>query len=110
MFSRLLIHEANIVSPTTTGYDEYGNFETTQTTVASGVACRLVPKAGSEDTNQRETTTERATLFLDAGAPIDARSLVEIDGDTWKVTAPPMTCYDGVGAHHIEAELERVTL
>ena len=111
MFTTLLIQTATIEKRTATGFDIYGNEQTSFS--GSGdeqvnVRCRIYEKTGSEDTDERETITRTAVGFFEPTADIGPYDRVSIDGTIWEVRGNPRVLLDTRTEHHIEVILEEI--
>lgn len=80
--------------------NQSGSFATTTTYMG-----RLEQRSGAERVLAGDTQQAEWMLILPAGAVIDGRDRVEVDGVTFEVVGPPVRHKTPRGEHHVEASL-----
>ncbi len=110
MFTTLLIDTVNVTRPTVISYDDYGNSVVSYSTIYSAIKCRIVETTGIEDTDNRNSTVRKAKGFFDSDYTLTVLDRIVFGADTYEVFAPPITYKDSTSTHHIEVDLELVTV
>ena len=105
---RLLVHSATWLVAGT-GTDPYGNTtpDWDRATSAS-LRCRVDPRPGSETDDEQRDALVATALLLCNETRVAGRDRLVVGSVTWEVDGPPRVVPDGVGAHHLEADLRQV--
>ena len=108
-FAALLIHTVLIYNPEDDDdlTDRYGN---TITSDGEGVStpARVAPLGANEtDDLSRDTRSTSLKVFLPKTADVDALSLIEWEGNRYRVTGEPNVIDGRSSPHHIELNMER---
>ncbi len=102
---------------TSSSSDGWGQPETSWSTIATGVKCRLSFGRGGRGTGREEVVPVQAAessgiVFLPAGTDVDEDDRIVITGgQTWDVIGYPKAAINGVGAtNHLRANVRRVVV
>lgn len=106
-FDRLLSSQA-IVLRLTGSIDTYGNVERAYATLPDTIKVRLDINASSENTDDREATTQTGVVYTRAN-DIEPFDLLVIDNATWEITGVPIPRFSPVSLHHYEIPVRRRT-
>jgi hypothetical protein len=109
-FRSLLISTATVTRETEDGFDDYGNVVKEWDEIYAAMPCRLDERQGSETIENRNTVERVGTLFAEGSYVLSALDRIEIDGDTWEVTGPPVPRQNSVSVHHLEVPVRRVVV
>lgn len=114
MFTELLIHEVTIWDPVEDPLDPdtelYGDVKLIYAPGETVVArVQQGAKGGNEDADEniagRDQRLTDSRVFLPPGTNITALSKLEWQGKMYRVDGEPNIVDDGVGPHHVEANL-----
>ena len=112
-----LIHSCTILRETITGEDKLGNADTSESTAATGVACRLVEKSKRiwSDEKQESMVLTVYKLLVGPGTNLQARDVISNvvleDGTTvsGRFEVVSLLARRGRSLKHNSADLERVS-
>jgi hypothetical protein len=89
--------------------DRYGNVEREYETHASNVMVRVDPTAPGEVEGSSNSTSIRARIFT-RYYDIKSADILEVNGENWQVTGPPVERRTAALSHHFEIDAKLVTV
>lgn len=104
-YSSLLIHSVDVYTHIDGAADRYGN-PTDDWSAPVTYSARVEQMGTDETLINRDTRHINYTLFLEGSAVIGSLDKVVWEALTLRVVGTPEMLSDGIGDHHIEAELE----
>lgn len=108
-FDSFLNQNCTIVRPTKTGLDRYNANAYSDSTVASGVRCRLIEKSVKVmDAKTSEYTWVKAkVLLLPSGTDVKPKDEVTVDSVEYRIVQP-LVRQRGNAQHHVSCVVEAI--